>query len=52
MESLRQEANSPQQPAADSARLEMGGEDFLDWILDKMPVPTKEAQPWRKNSRN
>ena len=26
----------------------MGGEDFLDWILDKMEVPTKEAHPGRE----
>ena len=26
----------------------MGGEDFLDWILDKIQVPTKEAHPSRE----
>jgi hypothetical protein len=26
----------------------LGGEDFLDWILDKIEVPTKEAHPGRE----
>jgi putative transposase len=48
MESLRQEANNPRplQPIRRGWRL--GGEDFLDWILDKMQVPTKEAHPSRE----
>ena len=47
MESLRQEANHPQlQPIRRGWKL--GGEDFLDWILDKIEVPTKEAHPGRE----
>ena len=26
----------------------LGGEGFLDWILDKIEVPTKEAHPSRE----
>ena len=45
MESLRQEANSPQQLQPICRGWKLGGEDFLDWILVEVQVPTKEAQP-------
>ena len=48
MESLRPEANSPQQLQPIRRGWKLGGEDFLDWILDKMEVPTKEAHPSRE----
>ena len=48
MESLRQEANSPQQRQPIRRGWKLGGEDFLDWILDKMEVPTKEAHSSRE----
>ena len=48
MESLRQEANSPQQLRPIRRGWKLGGEDFLDWILDKIQVPTKEAHPGRE----
>jgi len=43
MESLPQEANSPQQLQPIRRGWKLGGEDFLDWILDKMEVSTREA---------
>jgi REP-associated tyrosine transposase len=48
MESLRQEVNSPQQLQPIRRGWKLGGEDFLDWILDKIEVPTKEAHPSRE----
>jgi len=48
MESLRREANSPQQLQPIRRGWKLGGEDFLDWILDKMEIPTKEAHPGRE----
>src|SRR5947207_2517890 len=48
MESLRQEANSPQLLQPIRRGWKLGGEDFLDWILDKMEVTTKEAHPSRE----
>src|SRR5437016_4880019 len=48
MESLRQEANSPQQLQPIRRGWKLGGEDFLDWILDKMEVSTNEAHPSRE----
>jgi hypothetical protein len=43
MESLRQEANGPQQLQPIRRGWKLGAEDFLDWILDKLEVSTKEA---------
>jgi hypothetical protein len=48
MESSRQEANNPQQLKPIRRGWKLGGEDFLDWILDKIEVPTKEAHPSRE----
>jgi hypothetical protein len=48
MESLRQEANGPQQLQPIRGGWKLGGEDFLDWILDKIEVPTKEGHPSRE----
>ena len=48
MESLRQEVNSPQQLQPIRRGWKLGGEDFLDWILNKIEVPTKEAHPSRE----
>ena len=45
---MRQEANSPQQLQPIRRGWKLGGEDFLDWILDKMEVSTKEAHPSRE----
>src|SRR6266699_1019056 len=45
MESLRQEVNSPQQLQPIRRGWKLGAEDFLDWILDKIEVSTKEAHP-------
>src|SRR4030095_13752392 len=48
MESLREEGNSPQELQPIRRGWKLGGEDFLDWILDKIEVPTKEAHPGRE----
>ena len=48
MESLRREANSPQELQSIRRGWKLGGEDFLDWILDKIEVTTKEAHPSRE----
>jgi REP element-mobilizing transposase RayT len=48
MESLRQEANRPQQLQPIRRGWKLGAEDFLDWILEKMEVQTKEAHPARE----
>ena len=45
MERLRQEANSSQQLQPIRRGWKLGAEDFLDWILDKFEVSTKEAHP-------
>jgi hypothetical protein len=47
-DSAGQEANSPQQLQPIRRGWKLGGEDFLDWILDKVGVPTKEAHPGRE----
>src|SRR5438067_11317072 len=48
MENLRQEVNTPQQLQPIRRGWKLGGQDFLDWILDKIKVPTKEAHPSRE----
>ena len=48
IESLRQEANSPRLLQPIRRGWKLGGEDFLDWILDKMEVSTNEAHPSRE----
>ena len=52
MESLRQEVNSPQQLQPIRRGWKLGGEDFLDRILDKIKVPTKEAHPGRERDED
>src|SRR6266550_5024038 len=48
MESLRRELNRPQQLQSIRRGWKLGGEDFLDWILEKMEVRTKEGHPGRE----
>lgn len=48
MESMRQEANRPQELRAIRRGWKLGGEDFVDWIVEKMEVSTKEAHPGRE----
>lgn len=48
MENLRKEANRPQQLQPIRRGWKLGAEDFLDWILEKMEVRTKEAHPGRE----
>jgi REP-associated tyrosine transposase len=45
MEGLRKEANRPQELQSIRRGWKLGGEDFLDWIVEKMEVRTKEAHP-------
>jgi putative transposase len=50
MESLRKEANQPEAVRSIRRGWKLGGEDFLDWILEKMEVLTKEAHPgWERD---
>lgn len=50
MESLRKEANRPEAMQSIRRGWKLGGEDFLDWILEKMEVLTKKAHPgWERD---
>lgn len=48
MESLREEANQPQELKQIRRGWKLGGEDFLDWIVAKIEVHPKEAHPRRE----
>ncbi len=47
MESMRQEANRPEELRAIRRGWKLGAEDFVDWIVEKMEVPAQEAHPGR-----
>lgn len=48
MEQLRKEANRPQELEALRRGWKLGGEDFLDWMLEKVEVRHAEAHPGRE----
>lgn len=48
LESMRKEANDGQALQAIRRGWKLGAEDFVDWILEKMEVTTKEAHPSRE----
>jgi hypothetical protein len=48
MEALREKANSVQELQSIRRGWKLGGEDFLDWVLEKIEVRTKEAHPGRE----
>jgi hypothetical protein len=44
------EANCPQKLQPTRRCWKLGGEDFQDWILDKMQVPSRKAHPRRERN--
>ena len=45
MEALREKANDPEALQSVRRGWKLGGEDFLDWILERIEVPTGAAHP-------
>lgn len=49
---LRKEANRPEELEALRRGWKLGGEDFLDWMLEKVGVRQAEAHPGRERDEN
>lgn len=48
MQALSEEANCQEEARSIRRGWKLGGEDFLDWILEKIEVSSKEAHPGRQ----
>ena len=48
MEALRKEANRPEELDSIRRGWKLGGEDFLDWMLEKVEVRPAEGHPGRE----
>ncbi len=48
MESLREESNGPEDLRSIRRGWKLGGDDFLDWIVEKIEIRPKEGHPRRE----